>query len=397
MKTTSLFSNLRYIAVSLLMLTFTQAIWSDAAYIDASKYATLQQALDALPEDGGLVKFPPGKFHIKSPLIVDKENVRIEGCGVATHIVNQSVNGSAALILRHKDHKKDGSKKLWRLQLADFRISGSTASGDGITAYGINEIYLSGMSIDHNGGNGISLIDCYEDPRVSDSIITYNTKTGLNILRGHDIIVNANQFEENQDAVHCIDSYNLCMNGNNLDDHLGHGVVIENTYGSILSGNMIEECNGIAVIMDRDCYGNTISANVIAHNLGGGVDLRDAWGCAVSANTFTINAQNSITVGPKSGRITITGNNISNAYIGDNNRRDDETGGILLNKTNAITITGNIFSGIYKEAIRSIGQCSEIVITGNISVENSRAKPGKYPSVNLESSNAKFGVNETKE
>jgi len=284
-----------------------------------------------------------------------------------------------------------------RLQLADFRISGSTASGDGITAYGINEIYLSGMSIDHNGGNGISLIDCYEDPRISDSIITYNTKTGLNILHGHDIIVNANQFEENQDAVHCIDSYNLCMNGNNLDDHLGNGVVIENTYGSILSGNMIEECNGIAVIMDRDCYGNTISANVIAHNLGGGVDIRDAWGCAVSANTFTINAQNSITVGPKSGRITITGNNISNAYIGDKNRRDDETGGILLNKTNAVTITGNIFSGIYKEAISSIGQCSEIVITGNISVQNSTAKPGQYPPVNLKSSNAKFGVNETKE
>ncbi len=401
MKTTSRFSNLlskqRFIIVILLLSVFTQCIWPDAAYIDASKYPSLQQALDALPEDGGLVKFPPGKFHIKSPLIVNKENVRIEGCGAATHIVNQSVNGSAALILRHKDYVKDGSKRLWRLQLADFRISGGTASGDGVAAYGINEIYLSGMSIDHNGGNGVNLIDCYEDPRISDSILTYNAKTGLNILRGHDIIVNANQFEENLDAVRCIDSYNLCMNGNNLDDHLRHGVVIENTYGSVLSGNMIEECNGIAVIMDRDCYGNTVSANVIAHNLGGGVDLRDAWGCAVSANTFTINAKNSITVGPQSGRITITGNNFSNAYIGDKNRRDDETGGILLDKTNAITITGNIFSGIYKESILSIGQCSEIVITGNISVQGSRAKPGEYPPVNLESANAKYGVNEVKE
>ncbi len=390
-------ATLRFAVLIILLLGFTQCIWSDAAYIDASKYSTLQLALDALPEDGGLVKFPPGKFHIKKPLIVDKENVRIEGCGAATHIINQNINGNAALILRHKDYVKDGSKRLWRLQLADFRISGGTASGDGVAAYGINEIYLSGMSIDHNGGNGVNLIDCYEDPRVSDSILTYNAKTGLNILRGHDIIVNANQFEENRDALRCIDSYNLCMNGNNLDDHLRHGVVIENTYGSILSGNMIEECNGIAVIMDRDCYGNTISANVIAHNLGGGVDIRDAWGCAVSANTFTINAQNSITVGPESGRITITGNNISNAYIGDKNRRDDETGGILLNKTNAITITGNIFSGIYKESISSIGQCSEIVITGNISVQNSRAKPGQYPPVNLESSKAKFGVNESKE
>ena len=68
----------------------------------------------------------------------------------------------------------------------------------------------------------------------------------------HDIVVVGNQFEENLDALVCKDSFNLCMTGNNLDDHLRHGVVIENTYGSVVSGNMIEECNGIAIILDRD-------------------------------------------------------------------------------------------------------------------------------------------------
>lgn len=32
----------------------------------------------------------------------------------------------------------------------------------------------------------------------------------------------------------------------NLDDHLGNGLVIENTYGSIVAANMIEECAGHA-------------------------------------------------------------------------------------------------------------------------------------------------------
>jgi hypothetical protein len=50
-------------------------------------------------------------------------------------------------------------------------------------------------------------------------------------------VVNANQFEENQYALRCLDSFNLTMNGNTLDDHLRHGVVIENTYGTVLSGN----------------------------------------------------------------------------------------------------------------------------------------------------------------
>ena len=46
------------------------------------------------------------------------------------------------------------------------------------------------------------------------------------------------------------------MKGNNQDDHLENGVVIENTYGSVVSGNMIEECQGTAIVLDRDCCGN---------------------------------------------------------------------------------------------------------------------------------------------
>ena len=107
-------------------------------------------------------------------------------------------------------------------------------------------------------------------------------------------MVSANQFEENRDALRCVDGYNLCMTGNCLDDHLRDGVVIENTYGSVVAGNMIEECAGTAIVLDRDCYGITLSANVIAHETSGGIDLRDAHGCTVSANTFTIVKKNAL-------------------------------------------------------------------------------------------------------
>ncbi|MBN1342284.1 MAG: right-handed parallel beta-helix repeat-containing protein [Phycisphaerae bacterium] len=357
-----------------------------AAVIDAGKFPDLQAALNAVPEGGGLVKLPPGRFELTKPLLLEREDTRVEGCGAATHLINKSEKGEPALILRHKDRAKDKKAHAWRVQLADFRVSGNPKSGDGVLAEGINEVYVSGLSVDHNGGHGINLIDCYEDPRISDSIITYNVKAGLNIIGGHDIVVNANQFEENQDAVRCIDCYNLCMNGNNIDDHLRDGVVIENTYGSVLSGNMIEECRGIAVIMDRDCYGNTISANVIAHNEGGGVDLRDAHGCAVSANTFVLNYVRGIVVGPEAGRITITGNNFCNSYIGKGikRRKDDDAGeGVLLKGTNDIAITGNVFSGMAREAIRAEGQCKRIVIVGNTVVETSKSAPGKFKAFDL--------------
>jgi hypothetical protein len=201
-------------------------------------------------------------------------------------------------------------------------------------------------------------------------LITYNKGTGLNLIGCHDIIVSANQFEENQDALHCTEGYNLCMTGNNLDDHLGNGVLIEDTYGSVMSGNMIEECAGTAVILDRDCYGITISANVIAHNVTGGVDLRDAHGCAVSANTFTIMGKDALVISSESGRITVSGNNFSDSYIGrDQTKRveDLNAGGMVFDGTSDICVVGNLFSSVRPKALVLKGQPSERVnLSGNV-------------------------------
>jgi parallel beta-helix repeat protein len=160
------------------------------------------------------------------------------------------------------------------------------------------------------------------------------------------------------------------MTGNNLDDHLRDGVVIENTYGSVVSGNMIEECNGRAIVLDRDCYGITLSANVIAHN-GGGIDLIDAHGCAVSANTFTINKAKGLAIGPASDRITVTGNSFSSSYIGDGKDKRQETdrsaAGIVLAGTSEITIVGNTFTGLTTKSITEDGEPSQkVLLNANI-------------------------------
>ncbi|UCF15813.1 MAG: right-handed parallel beta-helix repeat-containing protein, partial [Phycisphaerales bacterium] len=160
-----------------------------------------------------------------------------------------------------------------------------------------------------------------------------------------------------------------------LDDHLGNGVVIENTYGSVVSGNMIEECKGIAIILDRDCYGIALSANVIAHD-GGGIALRDAHGCAVSANAFTIMGSDALNIGPQSGRITVTGNNFSNSYIGEGKTKrsasDQAAGGLALDGTSGITIVGNLFSGLRPKALAIKGDPSRsIVFTDNVLIDAS--------------------------
>lgn len=342
--------------------------------IDASLYPSLQDAIDAVPEEGGIVKVPPGTFEIYEPLIIQVADFQLEGSGTSTHIINQNRESQPALVLQHPSREESSEAELWRISLKDFRITGNEKSGNGIEARRINEVFINGVTISEHGGDGILLHYCYEDPRISNCLITYNKKTGLNLVACHDIVVSANQFEENEDALRCIDSYNLCMTGNNLDDHLGNGVVIENTYGSVVAGNMIEECNGVAVIMDRDCYGNTVSANVIAHNVSGGVDLRDAHGCAVSANTFTIMGKDAIRIGPESGRIMVSGNNLSDSYVGEGKmwREPDDlnAGGLVLEGTTDIGIVGNMFSGVKPSAIELRGrESSNVNFTGNLLID----------------------------
>ncbi len=344
------------------------------AVIDAGRYASIQAAIDALPDTGGVVHLPPGTFEISEPLKVTKSDVLIEGSGPATHIKNVNTQGKSALILQHPGGGDNRQAELWRIQLSNFRITGNEKSGHGIEANRINEIFIDGVTVSYHGGDGIRLYFCYEDPRICDSLMTYNKKTGLNVIGCHDVIVSANQFEENHDALRFIDGFNLCMTGNNLDDHLGDGVVIENTYGSVLSGNMIEECAGTAIVLDRDCYGIALSANVIAHNSSGGIDLRDAHGCTVSANTFTISGPDALTIGPNSGRITVTGNNISNSYLGDGKVKraanDLTAAGMVLEGTSDVTVVGNLFSSVRPKALTIKGKPSKrVLFSDNVLVD----------------------------
>ncbi|REK19432.1 MAG: right-handed parallel beta-helix repeat-containing protein [Planctomycetota bacterium] len=355
-----------------------------AAAVEAVEFPTLQAAIDALPDEGGIVRLPAGTFEIDEPLVIRGDDVCLEGAGTATHIKNTNTARQPAILLAHYEHKGDANDReheLWRVRLAHFRLTGNENSGAGIVARNVNEIHLDGITVSEHGGDGVLLSYCYEDPRVCQSLFTYNKGTGLNLRGCHDIVVSANQFEENQDALHCTDGFNLCMTGNCLDDHLGHGVVIENTYGSVVSGNMIEECAGTAIVVDRDCYGIAFCANVIAHD-GAGIDLRDAHGCSVSANTFTIMKTAALRIGPKSGRITVGGNCFSSSYIGEGTDKrvaDDRTAaGLVIEKAHGVLVDGNLFSGIDAPAIAgaSSGE-SQSMLSHNLFIETEPGVPAE--------------------
>ncbi|MCA9214335.1 MAG: right-handed parallel beta-helix repeat-containing protein [Planctomycetales bacterium] len=369
------------------------------AGIHAADFPSIQAALDAVPEEGGVVILPPGTFEISEPLVIHQSDVSFHGSGSSTHIKNVNESGQPAIVIAHQGHTRNGNDRqheLWRVRLANFRISGNANSGDGIVAYNVNEIFVDGISVSYHGGDGLKLSFCYEDPRIVSSLITYNKKVGVNLIGCHDIVVSSNQFEENQDGLHCIDGYNLCMTGNCLDDHLGDGVVIENTYGSVVSGNMIEECQAAAVVMDRDCYGNTVSANVIAHN-GAGVDLRDAHGCAISANTFTIMQSDAVRIGPNSGRIAVSANAFSDSYIGEGSLKrtedDRNAAGMVLSGAKDVLVSSNAFTGVRPTAIsKASSDGARAAFTGNLFVDTATDVESETMSGSKSSAAGNFSI-----
>jgi parallel beta-helix repeat protein len=352
--------------------------------VEAGNFDSLQAAADSLPDSGGILRIPPGQYLLTEPLRITTGDTTIEGAGAATHLINKNEDGLPAILIENPkfaDQPTPNADRLWRVRISNLRVTGNPKSGSGIEARYIEELFVQGVTSSYHGGDGLHLHFCYEDPRINDNLLTYNKGCGVYLEGCHDIVVSANHFEENQTGLKCTDSFNLAMSGNNLDDHLGDGVIIENTYGSVVAGNMIEECQGWAIVLDRDVYGTTISANVIAHEFTGGIDVRDAHGCAISSNTFTIVKNIGLAVRSGSGGITISGNNFSDSWIGEtpdgqeaqkrpsessnSEENPNEAAGILLDGCKAIVVSGNLFSRLTTEPLIQRGECQEILSQGN--------------------------------
>lgn len=95
-----------------------------------------------------------------------------------------------------------------------------------------------------------------------------------------------------------------------------------------------------------------------------------------------INAARALVIGPQSGRITVTGNNFSNSFLGQQTRRvgkPDLATGILLQGTRDVTISGNVFAGLAQEAIQADAACRRILVTGNVLVDLNRSVAGDAP------------------
>jgi parallel beta-helix repeat protein len=181
--------------------------------------------------------------------------------------------------------------------------------GDAILAeYCYNSLFEK-LWLVRNGGNGLNLHICYEDPRVVSCVISYNRKAGLRMEECHDIAVSASHFEENyQEGLLAIDTWNIAASGNDFDDNHGSAVVLKGCVGCPLSGNLYTNSPEWGLVLDN-CRGNTLTGEIIRRNLGkGGVLLKNSSFNTITGCSFDSNDSLALVIGKGSQQNSITGN-----------------------------------------------------------------------------------------
>ena len=120
---------------------------------------------------------------------------------------------------------------------------------------------------------------------------------------------------------------------------------------------------------------------------GGGVHLLSLPDCKVQ-HSFPVGGDIvGLAIGPESGRITVTGNNFSDRYIGDgkfrSNRDQDRATGVFLFGTTDVAVAGNVFAGLNRQAIEADAACRRINILGNVITDLNRRTDTPRPALDL--------------
>ena len=346
--------------------------------LNAGEYTSIQKAVDALPEEGGTVYIPAGVYEISGPIIVQKSDVSLIGAGTGTILINTSEDGKNTIELIGTEEDP-----IWRVKVSDMHLKGNEKCGNAIYAKRVNEISLSDMWIDYHGKSGVYLDYCYENPRVYDNNIAYNKEMGVLLDGCHDIVVSANQMEENGIGIYGKGLYNATVTGNNIDDHIKNCIYFVSTLGSIITANMLENCLEESVILDEKCDGIVVTGNTFRQP--GVLVLIKTHGITVTGNAFDMSKSTTIDV-RESNLITVSGNIITGGP-----ERIDRIYGMVMNNVEDVTISGNTIVKPLEGGIYVLGDKNGYInITGNTIKSPSYKNPRMYSGILIQ--NTSHGI-----
>jgi polygalacturonase len=280
----------------------------------------IQQALDSLPDSGGIVVLPPGTVTVTYPLLLKRSNQTLRGAGTATIlrladnancptiIIGEPVNQPTYTVTNARvdslfiDGNRSGQQReLWKEQgegseirnngITIQRVSDSVVenvvaarcrSGGLVTTLGVQRLLVRGLEAFDNEFDGLA---CYAttDSRFEDLHLHSNPGAGISLdLNFNGNTISNAQLRANDLGIFMRDSRRNQFLNVSIHKSRNHGVFmaqaevhqltacVENSFTNLQATN----CGGAAFrINDATCKDNTLIGATFKENLHGGLSL----------------------------------------------------------------------------------------------------------------------------
>jgi len=314
--------------------------------IDASAVGGLQAALDQLPETGGTVYLPAGKYVITETVekrLAEGQHLFLVGEGRATVLVNENRDGAPLLRLV-------GAVGQWwpdlKITIRDLTFVGNYDSGDALVIDHPNDTMVDGCFFYGHGGHALYLKTQGTNVTCRDCWMR-DCKRGVRAENIHHLTLHGLQTRSRDggqvQAEHLFLDRN-CREVRVVNNHFAYGhaeaIILDGTAQHAIVGNTIEGFQvGILARNDRerDCRDITLGSNYIHY--GCAIHLEGACnGFVISDNIITDAHAGAVIIerAQESGAHAITGNVIrKSVYQGQ--------GGIALGDSRGCSVVGNVF------------------------------------------------------
>ena len=233
--------------VSLLFFTFTVSaappISNDVVTtLEAGVTAAdIQKALDALPDSGGEVVLPAGKFEISQPIVLRRDHQTLRGAGEATIlrladnancpviIMGEPVNHPQNLVkdLRVSDLFIDGNRYRQQRELWCLTGEGSEIRNNGITVQSVSDSVVERVTSARNRSGGLV------------------TTLGVARLTVRDLTAFDNEF----DGLACYLTTDSLFTGLYLHDNPGAGISLDLAFNHNVISNAVLTANDLGIFM----------------------------------------------------------------------------------------------------------------------------------------------------
>lgn len=341
----------------------------DASWIDAGRAGGIQEALDALPPDGGTVYIPAGTWEVNRTLEIalrEGQHLFILGDGRATVLRNADTSGAPLMSIA-------GAIGQWwpdlKITIRDLTLVGNHRSGHALLIDHPNDAMIDGCFFIGHGGTAVYFMGQGTNATVRDCWMR-DCKRALFAENVHHLTFHGNQtrrLNEGQVQDEHIYIDRNCREVRIVNNHLAYGdaeaIILDGTAQHVISGNTIEGfTRGVYALGCRDMV---VSSNYLHCDIG--VHLAgECHGFTITANTMINNVEAAVRIEDASGSggHCITSNVIRKSVYGDI-VEDKRQGGIDLGDAHNCVVSGNVLEDVTSDAVILALGGSGHVVSGN--------------------------------